>query len=228
MKLLAFETATEACSAALYQDGEVVERYEVAPRGHTGLILPMIEGLMAEAELQPAQLDAVAFGRGPGAFTGVRIATGVVQGLAFALDLPVLRVSSLAALAQGGRREFGWSHVAAAIDARMGEVYWGSFEVGDNGVMQLCAEELVCPPAQVPALRSHQWHGIGSGWASYAAELSGRQGEAIRNVKGDYFPHAQDTAMLAVAAFQRGEAVSAEQALPVYLRDNVALKAKDR
>lgn len=226
MKLLALETATEACSAALYLDGEVSERYQIAPRGHTDLILPMVDGLLAEAGLVPAQLDAVAFGRGPGAFTGVRIATGVVQGIAFALELPVVPVSTLAALAQGGRREFGWERVAAAIDARMGEVYWGCFEVGDEGSMRTVSDELVTPPSQVPQLHEHQWHGIGSGWHSYATELAERQGVAMIDAIGDYFPHAQDVATLAVMAYQRGEAVSAEQALPRYLRDQVAQKPK--
>ncbi|MDH5784823.1 MAG: tRNA (adenosine(37)-N6)-threonylcarbamoyltransferase complex dimerization subunit type 1 TsaB [Chromatiales bacterium] len=225
MKLLAIETATEACSAALHIDGEVVERYEIAPRGHTGLILPMVDALLAEAQLAPAQLDAIAFGRGPGAFTGVRIAVGVVQGIGFALELPVLPISTLAALAQGGQREYGWSHVAAAIDARMGEVYWGSFAADEAGVMQSVGEECVCPPDQVPLLHNYSWHGIGSGWQSYATELGARQGSSVLSATGDYFPHARDVATLAVAAFQRGEAVSAEQALPLYLRDNVAVKS---
>jgi tRNA threonylcarbamoyladenosine biosynthesis protein TsaB len=226
MKLLALETATEACSAALYLDGEFSERYQIAPRGHTDLILPMVDGLLAEAELVPAQLDAIAFGRGPGAFTGVRIATGVVQGIAFALELPVVPVSTLAALAQGGRREFGWERVATAIDARMGEVYWGCFAVDGEGSMHPASDELVCPPSQVPQLHEHQWHGIGSGWHSYAIELAERQGVAMIDAIGDYFPHARDVATLAVAAYQRGEAVSAEQALPRYLRDQVVQKPK--
>ena len=226
MKLLALETATEACSAALYLDGEVTERYEIAPRGHTELILPMVEGLLSDAGMKPTELDVIAFGRGPGAFTGVRIAVGVVQGIAYALDLPVVPVSTLAVLAQGGRREFGWDHVAAAIDARMGEVYWGSFVADEGGVMQPLGDELVCPPAEVPLLHEHQWHGIGSGWQTYATELGQRQGVMMVDAVGDYFPHARDTATLAVAAFKRGEAVSAEQALPRYIRDQVAHKPK--
>jgi tRNA threonylcarbamoyladenosine biosynthesis protein TsaB len=226
MKLLAIETATEACSAALYLDGEVIERFQLAPREHTALILPMVDELLAEAGLMPAQLDAIAFGCGPGAFTGVRIATGVVQGIAFALDLPVVPVSTLAVLAQGGQREYGWGRVAAAIDARMGEVYWGGFEADDDGIMQLVGEELVTPPQEVPLLQGHEWHGIGSGWHSYAVELAQRQGVAMIDAIGDYYPHARDVATLAVAAYQRGEAVSAEQALPRYLRDQVAQKPK--
>jgi tRNA threonylcarbamoyladenosine biosynthesis protein TsaB len=226
MKLLAIETATEACSAALYLDGEVVERYQMAPREHTALILPMVDGLLAEAGLAPAQLDAIAFGCGPGAFTGVRIATGVVQGIAFALELPVVPVSTLATLAQGARREFSWSRVAAAIDARMGEVYWGAFVDDGEGLMRSVDEEQVIAPEQVPLLEGGSWHGIGSGWQSYAIELVHRQGVEVIDAIGDYYPHAQDVATLAVAAYGRGEAVAAEQALPHYLRDQVAQKPK--
>ena len=228
MKLLALETATEACSAALYLDGEISERYQFAPREHTRLILPMADELLAEAGLSPAQLDAVAFGCGPGAFTGVRIATGVVQGIAFAADLPVVPVSTLATLAQGARREFGWSRVAAVIDARMGEVYWGSFEDDGTGIMRAVTEELVIAPQQVPLLEGDNWHGIGSGWQAYASELSQRQGGSMSGTNGEYYPRARDVAVLAVDGFARGEMVAAEQALPRYLRDNVAKKAGER
>ena len=111
MKLLALDTATEACSAAVWVDGAVLERYELAPRRHAALILPMIEAVLAEAGLSPPQLDAIAFGRGPGAFTGVRIAVGIVQGIAFAADLPVIPISTLAALALGAEQELSLIHI---------------------------------------------------------------------------------------------------------------------
>ena len=123
MKILALDTSTEACSAALLIDTEIHQRYEVAPREHGALILPMIETLLSEAGCAPTQLDALAFGRGPGAFVGVRIATGVAQGIAFAADLPVIPVSSLAAMAQSVEH----GNVYSAIDARMNEVYWGAY-----------------------------------------------------------------------------------------------------
>lgn len=222
MKLLAIETATEACSAALYLDGVITEQYQLAPRQHAQLLLGMTEALLAEAGLAPVQLDAIAFGRGPGAFTGVRIATGVAQGIAYAADLPVLPVSTLATLAQGGYREFGWQRVAAAIDARMNEVYWGAYRSDENGIMQLCTEEQVSPAAEVSALEGEGWHGIGSGWAVFAEEL--RQAGAVVDWQGEYFPHAQDVAVLAADAFDRGMAVTASQALPIYLRDQVVNK----
>lgn len=221
MKLLAIETATEACSAALYIDGRVQEEYEFAPREHTRLLLGMIDKLLAEAGLKPAQLDALAFGRGPGAFTGVRIATSVAQGIAYAADLPVVPVSTLATLAQGGLREFGWTRAAVAIDARMHEVYWGAYSANDAGLVVAHSDELVCPPDQVPLLDGQEWHGIGSGWQTYAEALSVRQQGRVLDWQGEYLPHAQDVAVLAVDAFARGMAVTAREALPVYLRDQV-------
>ncbi len=226
MKLVALETATEACSAALYLDGELTERYQIAPRGHTDLILPMVDELLAEAGLAASQLDAVAFGCGPGAFTGVRIATGVVQGIAYALQLPVVPVSTLATLAQGARRELGWQRVVAAIDARMAEVYWGAFEDNGEGLMSPAGEERVVAPQQVPLLEGDGWHGVGSGWQTYAETLLEVQQGAVSSSVGDNFPHARDVATLAVAAFARGETLAAEQALPRYLRDQVVQKPK--
>lgn len=219
MKILAIETATETCSAALFVDGEVNEQYRFAPRQHAQLLLGMVDTLLAEAELRPAQLDALAFSRGPGAFTGVRIATGVAQGIAYAADLPVLPVSTLAAMTQGGYREFGWKQVAAAIDARMNEVYWGAYRADANGVMQAVGEEQVSPASRVNPLEGVGWHGIGSGWAVFAEELS-LAGKVI-DWQGDYFPHAQDVAILAVDAYAQGQCVGANEALPVYLRDQV-------
>ena len=125
--LLALDTATECCSAALLHDGTVTARSEVIPRQHAQRLLPMIEELLGERQLRLQDVDALVFGRGPGAFTGVRIATGMVQGLAFAADKPVIAVSNLAALAQRAWREHGAETVAAAIDARMDEVYWGLY-----------------------------------------------------------------------------------------------------
>jgi tRNA threonylcarbamoyladenosine biosynthesis protein TsaB len=220
MKLLAIETATEACSVALYLDGEVHEDFRIAPREHASLVLGMADALLAGGGVKLAELDALAFSRGPGAFTGVRIATSVVQGMAFAAELPVVPVSTLAALAQGGLREFGWQRVASAIDARMNEVYWGAYECVD-GLMQPRQEEQVCPPERVPLLVGEGWSGIGSGWLSYADELGKRQAAAIGDTRGDYYPHAQDVAVLAADAVSRGLTVAAEKALPIYLRDQV-------
>jgi len=220
MKLLALETATEACSAAVWVDGAVLERYELAPRRHAALILPMIDSVLAEAGLRAIQLDAVAFGRGPGAFTGVRIAVGIVQGIAFAADLPVVPVSTLAALALGAGRETGQTRIAAALDARMGEVYWGCYMVDGHNV-ELLGEERVAAPTTVSAPPG-EWFGAGGGWATYGALLSRRL--TVGGWLSECYPHAGDVARLAADPRRRGDWVDAERALPVYLRNQVVAK----
>lgn len=218
MKILALESATESCSVALLDGTQVHVRSQLAPREHAALLLPMVQDLLAEGEITLSMLDAIAFGRGPGSFTGVRIAASVTQGLAFAADLPVLPISTLAALAQGALRELGAQQVAAAIDARMGEVYWGLYHAHD-GVMVLQGEEGVSAPDLVPAPSAAGYVGYGSGWATYATALAQRCD--IQSWQGERFPQAADLLPLAVAAWQSGQAVSAAQAQPVYLRDKV-------
>ena len=217
MKLLALETATEACSAAVWVDGAVFERYELAPRRHAALILPMIEAVLAEARLKISQLDALAVGRGPGAFTGVRIALGIVQGIAFASDLPVAPVSTLAALAFGVARETGQMRVATALDARMGEVYWGAWMI-DGEIGELLGPERVCAPAQATAPLG-EWFGAGTGWSAYSQMLLQRL--TVSGWRNDCYPHAGDVARLAAAPGGRSEWLTAEQVLPVYLRNQV-------
>ena len=224
MKLLAIDTAAEACSAALFLDGEVASRFLIAPRRHGELILAMLDELLTAAGLRLADLDALAFGRGPGAFTGVRIATGVVQGAAFGADLPVVPVSNLAALAQRHFRENGHRRILSAFDARMGEVYWGAYEIDSNGLARAMGIEQVAMPEQVSVPEGGEWHGAGSGWASYGDALRVRVGENLGTVTPELVCHAEDVAVLGVAGFLEGQAVPAEQALPVYLRDQVAWK----
>jgi tRNA threonylcarbamoyladenosine biosynthesis protein TsaB len=220
MNILALETATEACSAALSLDGEVLERYQIAPRQHAQLILGMMDELLAEAGITLAQLDALAFGRGPGSFIGVRIAAGVAQGIAFAQDLPVVPVSTLAALAQGVDQP----RVLAAIDARMHEVYWAAYERDEAGIMQLLGEEALTPADQV-VLPSEPdaWFGAGTGWHDEGPQLA-RHLPQVSAYTADAFPHAGSVAHLGEAGFRQGRAVAAEQAQPVYLRDQVANK----
>jgi tRNA threonylcarbamoyladenosine biosynthesis protein TsaB len=178
----------------------------------------MIQQLLADAGTTLQAVDAIAFGRGPGAFTGVRIAIGVVQGLAFALDRPVLPVSNLAVLAQRAYREHGVSQVAAAIDARMDEVYWGCYRE-TAGEMRLVGKEAVLAPeaAALPADASGDWFGAGTGWGyaeRIAVNLTGQDAGML--------PHAEDLLTLARFAWERGEAIVADEAQPVYLRDKVA------
>lgn len=216
--LLALDTATEACSVALLHDGKVTSHYEVIPRLHAQKLLPMIKQLLADAGVALSAVDAIAFGRGPGAFTGVRIAIGVVQGLAFALERPVLPVSNLAALAQGVLRERGIAQVAAAIDARMDEVYWGCYQA-TAGEMRLVGREAVLPPERValPNGSSGDWFGAGTGWVYHE-----RLAVPVSAMDTGLLPSALDVLSLAGFAWARGEAVAADQAQPVYLRDNVA------
>lgn len=227
-KILAIETATDACSAALYVEGEVIEQYRVAPREHAVLLMPMVEALMAEADLSIAQLDALAFGRGPGSFTGLRIATGIVQGLAYGADLPVIPVSTLAALAQGCIRIHTASHVFAALDARMDEVYWGCYTSNHNGLAELNGEERVCSPAMVPMPVDGVWTGAGDGWGSYREILTSKSRSVCSDAYTDLRPHAQDVALLATSLFDQGKVVKPEHAQPIYLRDQVANKSVPR
>ncbi|WP_341706467.1 tRNA (adenosine(37)-N6)-threonylcarbamoyltransferase complex dimerization subunit type 1 TsaB [Halopseudomonas sp.] len=215
--LLALDTATECCSAALLHEGRVTARSEVIPRQHAQRLLPMIEELLNERQLRLQDVDALVFGRGPGAFTGVRIATGMVQGLAFAADKPVIAVSNLAALAQRAWREHGAETVAAAIDARMDEVYWGLYGLQD-GVMQALDEERVCPPEAVSLPDGVVGvAGAGTGW-QYAERLA----VAAERSWPQMLPDATDLITLALPRWLAGEVLDAADAQPVYLRDKVA------
>jgi len=222
--LIAIETSTESCSAALLHGGALIERSELAPRRHAELILPMIESLLDEAGVSRRQIDAVAVGRGPGAFTGVRLAISVAQGLALALDIPVVPVSSLAALAQDAPAHAGET-ILAVIDARMGEIYAGCFRRTASGLEALTeesvgrAEELVVP--RVDSI-------VGSGWAVYAEVLASRLLAAPLFADGARYPQARAIAQLAAPQFAAGRSVAPELALPVYLRDKVALTLKEQ
>lgn len=252
MKLLALDTATEACSVALligagegeYRDKgsgtkashggnqTLYRRFEIAPRRHADLLLPMIEEVLREADISLRQLDALAFGQGPGSFTGVRIASSVVQALAFAADLPVAGVSNLAALAQAAWRKGRHGKVLAAIDARMQEVYWGCYAV-DGQLMRLQGLEQVTAAAQVSTGvdgdradndQDGPWYGAGTGWGSYTEALEERIHNRV-GVDPAALPDAQDIALLGMDMLISGHALPAEQAQPVYLRNNVAKKS---
>ncbi len=227
MKLLAVETSTEACSAALHIDGEVQERFEIAPREHTKLILPMIDSLMADAELKPQQLDALAFSRGPGSFTGVRISTGVIQGIAFGADLPVVPVSTLAAIAQNYFKTNQSNCVFTAMDARMGEIFWGVYQKNQQAYAELVGDEAVTLAENI-IFPEKQGMGIGSGWKVYPQQLSECLGKLLLGVDADCLPRASAIADLGVIGFDQNQAVDVEQAMPVYLRDKVAKKESER
>ena len=182
----------------------------------------MVRDLLAEADADLRSLDAVAFGRGPGSFTGVRIATGVAQGLGFAADLPLVAVSSLRALAQGVARTADVPRVLSAFDARMDEVYWGAFARQSGGLMELLGEERVCTPSTVPRPGGPgQWLGAGEGWAVHDVALRARMGPQLSGVVADCYPSALDVLALGADALSQGLACAAVEARPVYLRDQV-------
>jgi tRNA threonylcarbamoyladenosine biosynthesis protein TsaB len=228
LRLLAIETATEACSVALMLGHEVRERFEIAPRRHAALLLPFANALLADAGVALGQLDAIAFGRGPGSFTGLRIAAGMAQGIAFGAGLPVVPVSTLAALAQGTVQEYGVQQVLAALDARMQEVYWGAYRCAAGGLVEALGEETVSTPARVALPAGGRWSGAGSGWASNAQLLGPRCGISAGDIHARQQPHAGDVARLAAAVFERSGGVPVQEAIPVYLRDTVAAKPGTR
>ena len=234
MKLLAFETATEACSVAVYVDGEVRERFEVAPRRHAELALPWAEQLLADAGIARAQLDAIALSRGPGAFTGVRLAIALAQGIALALDRPLVPVSTLAVLASQvpaprvtaveGGCDVGMAHaILAAIDARMGEIYTGTFVHRGDRLEATSAEAVVAPAGYALPGADSDWVGVGTGFAAADGVLVARLQERFLRVDAQALPHAADLARLAADALRRGEVIAPEHVEPAYLRNNVAL-----
>jgi tRNA threonylcarbamoyladenosine biosynthesis protein TsaB len=220
VKLLAFDTATDVCTVAVWIDGDVYEREERGQR-HAERILVLVDEVLAEAGTRLSTMDAIAFGRGPGSFTGLRISAGVAQGLAFGADLPVVPVSSLAAQAQG----IDATHVLAAFDARVQQVYWGAYVRNSDGLMTPQTEEAVVAPSGVPLPPPGPWVGAGSGWDQYAGVLLSRLGSSVANWQSGCQPRARFVAELAAADYKAGKVRTAEEALPVYIRDDVAAKS---
>ena len=223
--VLAFDTSTEALSVALKHGDEVLNHFELAPRLHAQKILPTINNMLEQKGLNVKDVDAFVFGRGPGAFTGVRTAIGVVQGLALAFDKPCYGVSTLLAIAEGARRETGATHVLAVMDARMGEVYAGAYHY-QAGVWSCTHAERVCAPEHLRYQSATPLIGCGSGWAVYASQLKASVKAELTLEAESRFPQALDMLSLALPPLINGQGVPAELATPVYLRDKVAEKAK--
>ncbi|MGY5956683.1 tRNA (adenosine(37)-N6)-threonylcarbamoyltransferase complex dimerization subunit type 1 TsaB [Kosakonia sp. BK9b] len=225
MRILAIDTATEACSVALWNDGTTFAHFELCPREHTQRILPLVKDVLLDADLSLTQLDALAFGRGPGSFTGVRIGIGIAQGLALGAELPMIGVSTLATMAQGAWRKTGATRVLAAIDARMGEVYWAEYQRDDQGIWQGEETEAVLKPEAVIARLQQldgEWAMVGTGWTAWP-EMSQTAAPTLTNGETE-LPAAEDMLPIAQQLFAQQRTVAVEHAEPVYLRNEVAWK----
>ncbi len=223
MRVLALETSTEYCSVALWLDGAVMERCELAGQKHSELLIAMLNGLLEDAGLGIRDMDGIAFGMGPGSFTGVRIACGATQGLALGANLPVVGVCTLQALAEASGRP----RVIAALDARMGEIYHAAYEKRD-GIWVAVSEPRLCKPEDAPVVSGNDWFGAGSGFAVHGEALGRRYTGQLQSANGAAVPQAAAVAALGVAQFAQGCGMDAAEALPLYLRDKVALKTAER
>lgn len=219
MKILAVDAATEACSAALLRDGALVERYEIIGRGHAGRLLPMVDELLSEAGISIGQLDAVAFGRGPGGFTGLRIAAGVAQGLAAGSNRPVLPISNLAAVAAAAARVSGSTRVLVCMDARMGQVYWAGYDCSGE-VPVAVTDERLADPASVAPPGDESWYGAGHGLSAYPVIVE-RLATQMSGFDDAVLPRASDIARIAAVDLSAGKGLDAARGLPVYLRNDV-------
>lgn len=224
MKILALDTATDACSAALWNNGEIVEKFQIAPRLHTQLILPMINELLTESGFSLNQFSGIAVTHGPGSFTGLRVGLGVAQGLAISADLPIVSVSTLQTMAQGAWRLFQAQNILVALDARMNEVYWGIYQYQNDNLIALIEDNvLAAQHIQLPV--ENEWSGVGNGWQIYPSLLSEfREKISIQDYQ---FPHAQDVATLANMQFKQGLGQTPETIHAVYLRNDVVRTGKN-
>ncbi|MDO8989398.1 MAG: tRNA (adenosine(37)-N6)-threonylcarbamoyltransferase complex dimerization subunit type 1 TsaB [Sideroxyarcus sp.] len=223
MKILALETSTEYCSVALWQDGALSERCELVGQKHSEVLMAMVDGVLGDAGCRIRDVDGIGFGKGPGSFTGVRIACGVAQGLALGTDVDVVGVCTLQALAEAS----GKDKVIAALDARMGELYLAAYEKR-NGEWATVIEPCLCKPGDAPQIAGEGWFGAGSGFAVGDAALTARYGRQLADADAQAMPQAGAVATLAAVEFAKGNAVDAALALPLYLRDKVALKTSER
>ncbi|OIQ95273.1 tRNA threonylcarbamoyladenosine biosynthesis protein TsaB [mine drainage metagenome] len=223
MNLLALDTSTEYLSLALLKGDELFTFDLNAGQTHSQIILPQIQALLRQAGMQLNDLYGIAFGAGPGSFTGVRIAAGVAQGLGFGANLPVVSVCTLQALAEAS----GANKVIACLDARMGEVYHAAYEK-KVGVWQVVIEPGLYKPGAVPAIDGAGWAGVGSGWQTYSAQLSAVYGMQLQATQPALLPTASAILQLAQPVFAKGGAHPASEAMPIYIRNRVALKTAER
>lgn len=223
MKILALDTSTEYCSVALLLDGELWNQEILAGQQHSALILPTVRQALAENGLALVQLDGIAFGAGPGSFTGLRIACGVTQGLALGADLPVMGISTLEALAQ----EAGNKRVVTVLDARIKEIYHAAYQKTTKG-WQAISEPALCSPRDAPHVPGEGWAGCGSGFDIYEELLRSRYDACVSHVIRGLRPNARAMVQLAAPRFARGLGIDPADAVPLYIRNKVALKEKER
>ena len=223
MNILAFDTSTEYLSLALLKGSETFNYDCNAGQTHSQIILPQIQALLDSAELQLSDLQGIAFGAGPGSFTGVRIAAGVAQGLGFGANLPVVSACTLLALAEASSAD----KVIACLDARMGEVYHAAYEKIDD-TWRCIIEPGLYKPDAVPAIEGAGWVGAGSGWQTYAEQLSAVYAEQLQSTQPHQLPSSAAILKLALPIFAKGEAKPASEAMPIYIRNRVALKTAER
>ncbi len=229
MNLLAIETSTDACSVALLSDSNVLVDHRVAAQQHGALVIPMVDAIMAKAQLRPSQLDGLVFGRGPGSFTGVRIGVALAQGIALGADIGVVGISTLHSVAQGAFRVHGEKKVAVCLDARMKEVYLATFELDDSQLMLPSGEEYVCPPEDIVRhVSKDKWCWVGNGADCYAEHLFEDFAVSAHAIRGEQGPNAQDHLALAQPLIKSGKLLAPEDAMPVYLRNKVAQTTAER
>lgn len=227
MNLLALDTSTEYLSLALKLGDNIFTHYQAAGSASSQLVLPQIQVLLDSANIKLSDLDGIAFGAGPGAFTGVRIASGVAQGLGYGTNLPVVGINTLTAVAEAS----GQDKVVVCLDARMGEIYHAAL-IRENDVWLEISETKVCKPQVSPLLASNDWVGAGSGWAAYKEVLmqiySNHLRQSVNNVLPDITPTAEAILRLAQPVFEAGQAKPAMHAMPIYIRNRVALTTLER
>ena len=219
MTILAIETSTEFCSVALAIDNQIVVEEKLAPRQHTELILPMVESVLNEASLSLHELDAIAYGKGPGSFTGVRLAAGVTQGLAYSASIPVIAVSSLAALALAVIDQS--TNIAVATDARMGEIYHAAFANVNSADDLVRVNEVLIHPADLTLDDNSPWLAVGNGWKNYHDILARRYPELCQESLCNLLPSARHILPIAEVMYSKRQLLTAKQAMPLYLRSNV-------
>lgn len=224
MKILSIDSSTEMCSVALKIDDAIYSYERMSSRQHTRVILSLIIKVLAEGKISVNHLDAIAFGSGPGTFKGIRLAAGITQGLAYGANLPVIPISTLAVIAQGAFRAFNNRKIIPCLDACMGQIYWGAYEVNNKNLVVPVREDVVIVPDKVIQPQGNNWMGIGDGWMTYLNVLKDRVGNTVADIHFSFRITATDLLTLAIDEFNQGNLYDPDQAFPAYLRSYPKIK----